>query len=81
MLPLTPALLWLITANLIAMLPSRDHHWRAAYALIAIGLPLLLWIYEAHGARWTLPFLLGAASLLRWPLWHLWRRLRATLPR
>lgn len=81
MLPLTAALLWLITANLIAIIPSRDHHWRAAYALIATGLPLLIWIYETHGPLWTLPFLLGAASLLRWPLWHLWRHLRATLPR
>ena len=73
MLPLTLALLWLITANLIAMLPSRDHHWRAAYALMATGLPLLLWIFHSHGALWTLTFLLAAASILRWPLWYAWR--------
>lgn len=72
-MPLTLALLWLITANLIAMLPSRDHHWRAAYALIATGLPLLIWIFRTHGALWSLTFLLGACSLLRWPLWFLWR--------
>ena len=29
--PLVLALVWLIVANVIAMLPSRDHHWRAAY--------------------------------------------------
>lgn len=43
-LPLALCLLWLIAANLIGMLPSRDRHWRAAYFLIAVGLPLLGWL-------------------------------------
>ncbi len=73
MLPLTLALLWLIMANLIAMLPSRDHHWRAAYLLMATGLPLLIWIFQTHGALWTLTFFFAACSLLRWPVWILCR--------
>jgi len=28
---LIAAFLWLIVANLLAMLPSRDNHWRRAY--------------------------------------------------
>jgi hypothetical protein len=40
---LAVAFLWLVLANVIAMFPSRDHHWRSAYALIAIGVPLLGW--------------------------------------
>jgi hypothetical protein len=67
---------WLIGANLIAMLPSRDHHWRAAYWLIALGVPMLGWITYTAGPLWGLTFLLGGASVLRWPLIHLWRRLR-----
>lgn len=75
-LPLILACLWLITANLIAMLPSRDHHWRAAYGLIALGIPLLGWLTYAAGPIWGMVFLAAGASLLRWPLIHLWRRLR-----
>ena len=39
-LPLIMAFVWLIVANVIAMLPSRDHHWRNAYALIVVGILL-----------------------------------------
>ena len=46
-LPLSLCLVWLIVANVIGLFPSRDYHWRAAYALIAIGVPLLGWVtYE-----------------------------------
>ena len=48
--PLIAAFLWLIAANLIGMLPSRDKHWRNAYALIAVGVPILGWVTWSHGA-------------------------------
>lgn len=75
-LPLLAAVLWLILANVIAMLPSRDHHWRAAYGLIAVGIPLLGWLTWAMGPFWGMLFLAAGASVLRWPLVLLWRRLR-----
>ncbi len=75
-LPLAFGCLWLILANLIGMLPSRDYHWRAAYVLIAVGIPLLGWITLVSGPVWGLAFLLGGASILRWPLVYLWRWLR-----
>lgn len=71
--PLIAACLWLISANLIAMFPSRDHHWRAAYVLIAIGIPILGWLTYEAGALWGLAFLAASASILRWPLVYLWR--------
>ncbi|MCB6176553.1 DUF2484 family protein [Rhodobacter sp. Har01] len=71
--PLALACLWLIAANGIAMLPSRDHHWRAAYVLIALGIPLLGWLTWKAGPLWALLFLAAGASLLRWPLVYLWR--------
>ena len=74
--PLISALLWLIGANIIAMLPSRDHHWRAAYLLIAVGIPLLGWVTYVEGPIWGMVLLAGGASVLRWPLIHLWRRIR-----
>jgi hypothetical protein len=75
-LPLALACLWLVSANLIAMFPSRDQHWRAAYALIALGIPLLGWVTYAGGPFLGLAFLAAGASLLRWPLVHLWRWMR-----
>lgn len=75
-LPLTLSLLWLIAANLIGMLPSRDRHWRAAYGMIAIGVPLLGWQTWTAGPIVGLVFLAAAASILRWPVFFLWRWVR-----
>jgi tetrahydromethanopterin S-methyltransferase subunit C len=68
--------LWFITANLIGMLPSRDHHWTAAYGLIAVGVPLLGWLTLEHGPVAGIIALAMGASVLRWPLIYLMRRLR-----
>jgi hypothetical protein len=75
-LPLILGLLWLILANVIAMFPSRDHHWTNAYRLIALGVPILAWITWAHGALAGILFLAGGASVLRWPVIFLWRWLK-----
>lgn len=71
--PLMLAFLWLILANVIAMLPSRDHHWRAAYVLIALGIPLLGWVTYVDGPLWGLLLLAAGASVLRWPVIYLFR--------
>lgn len=76
MLPLALCLVWLVLANLIAMFPSRDHHWRAAYVLIALGIPLLGWVTYEHGPIIGIAVLAAGASILRWPVIFLWRWLR-----
>jgi hypothetical protein len=78
-LPLSLCLVWLIAANLIGMLPSRDLHWRAAYVMIAIGLPLWLWLVWEGGVIVGLVILLAAGSVLRWPVVYLARWLRRKL--
>ncbi len=70
------ACLWILTASAIGAMPSRDHHWRAAYWLIALGLPILGWVTYENGPLWGLATFAGAASILRWPLIYLWRWLR-----
>lgn len=75
-LSLVAACLWAVTATAVAMLPSRDHHWRAAYALIAAGIPILGWVSWANGPWVGLIVLAAGASILRWPLIRLWRWLR-----
>jgi hypothetical protein len=77
MIPLALACLWLIAANVTGMLPSRDHHWRAAYVLIAVGIPLLGWVTYQNGPLWGLALLAAGASVLRWPVLFLGRWLMA----
>ena len=70
------ALGWMVLANLLALLPSRDNHWRRAYLLIAIGVPLLGFVTYQNGPLVGLVFLAAGASILRWPVIYLWRWLR-----
>lgn len=77
-LSLTAALLWLIAANLTGMLPSKRQHWPQAYVLIALGLPILAWVWVDTGWIAALLCLAGAASVLRWPLRYLARWLGRT---
>lgn len=67
------AFLWIIVANVIAILPTRDNHWTAAYVLIAVGIPILGWVTWESGPVWGMAILLMGASVLRWPLVFLFR--------
>ena len=75
-LSLTLCCLWLVLANVAAMIPSRDHHWTRAYGLIALGVPLVGWVTWVNGPILGLLVLAGGASVLRWPLIYLGRWLR-----
>ncbi|MBL4811749.1 MAG: DUF2484 family protein [Rhodobacteraceae bacterium] len=70
---------WLIMANVMGMLPSKDNQWTNARILMVLGLPLTVWIYQSHGLWGALIFLALAASILRWPLWHLWLRIKKSM--
>ena len=67
-LSLILAALWAILANVLAMLPSNDNHWRRAYALIAVGVPILGFVTYENGPWVGLVVLLAGMSLLRWPV-------------
>ena len=73
---LVAAFVWLIVANVVAMLPSRDNHWTFAYVLIAFGIPILGWVTWENGPIWGMVLLAAGASVLRWPVIFLWRWLR-----
>ncbi|MBS1303815.1 DUF2484 family protein [Loktanella sp. SALINAS62] len=74
--PVILALLWLIAANVVAMFPSRDNHWRFAYVMIALGIPLLGWVTYVSGPVIGLVFMAAGGSVLRWPIIYLGRWLR-----
>lgn len=73
-LSLALACLWVVLAAVLAMLPSRRSHWPAAWLLIALGLPLLGYVLWEAGALAGLLVFAAGASVLRWPLFYLWRR-------
>jgi Protein of unknown function (DUF2484) len=70
---LIAALLWLVAANVIGLLPTKDHHWRSAYILIGFGIPILGWVTYENGPILGLVMAAGGASVLRWPLYFLAR--------
>jgi len=78
-LSLILACLWAVAANLLAMLPSRDNHWRRAYVLIALGVPVLGLVTWQHGPWPGLLVLAAGMSMLRWPVIYLARWLRRRL--
>ncbi len=67
---------WAIIANVIAMTPSKDHHWRNAHILIALGIPIVGYVTVQHGPWVGLLVLAGGCSVLRWPVIYLMRWLR-----
>lgn len=80
-LSLILACIWAICANLLAMTPSRDNHWRRAYALIAVGIPLLGFVTYENGPWVGLAVMLAGMSVLRWPVIYLSRWMRRTMGR
>ncbi|WP_138933552.1 DUF2484 family protein [Roseovarius arcticus] len=75
-LSLILACLWALGANVLAMTPSRDKHWRAAYVLIGVGIPILGYVTYQTGPLMGFLCLLAAISILRWPVVYLWRWMR-----
>ena len=67
---------WLVLANVTGMFPSKYHHWPQAYGLIAVGVPVLAWVFVENGALIGIVVLLGACSVLRWPVRYLLRWMR-----
>ncbi len=66
MLSLTLACLWAILSSAVALTPNR-WHWPAAYALIAVGIPILGFVTLQNGPVLGLLALAGGISILRWP--------------
>lgn len=74
-LSLVLACIWAVVATAIAMLPNR-FHWPAAYALIAVGIPILGFVTYQNGPIAGLLVLAGGVSVLRWPVYQLVNWLR-----
>ena len=80
-LSLTLACIWAVVTNIIAITPTRDDHWAAAYILIALGLPIVGYVWWQHGFWIGLAVLVAGASMLHWPVRYAWRWLKRTVRR
>lgn len=71
--------IWALVANILALIPSKRHHWPQAYALLAVGLPLLA--YVLYDNEWTLKVVSLAIwlSVMRWPILYGYRWVRRKL--
>ncbi|NOD34721.1 MULTISPECIES: DUF2484 family protein [unclassified Ruegeria] len=78
-LSLALAALWGLTANILAMLPSKDNHWTRAYYLIAVGIPILGFVTYENGPWIGLLVLVAGMSMLRWPVIYLTRWTKAKM--
>lgn len=78
-LSLILACVWALVANVLAMTPSKDNHWRRAYVLIALGIPLLGFVTYQNGPWVGLLVLVAGMSVLRWPVMYLGKWLRNLL--
>ena len=75
-LSLVLACFWFVIANILAMTPSKDFHWRSAYLLIAVGIPIVGFVTAQHGPWLGMLVLAGGCSVLRWPVVYFVRWLR-----
>ncbi len=71
--------LWGLTANVLAMIPSNDNHWRRAYFLIAVGVPIVGYVTYQNGPWIGLLVLAAGMSVLRWPVIYLTRWTKAKM--
>ena len=76
---ISAAACWVVLAAVLAAIPSNDNHWRRAYALMALDLPILVWVFWENGLWVGLVCLVGFASFLRWPVRFAWAWLRRKL--
>ncbi len=67
------ACLWVVSASIIAMFPSKRHHWPAAYFLIAVGIPILIFVFIQSGFWSGILVMVAGISVLRWPVRYLFR--------
>lgn len=75
------ACLWALIANVMAMFPSKDNHWKNAYGLIAIGIPIVGYVTWQHGPWIGLLVLAAGMSVLRWPVIYLTRWIKGRVAR
>lgn len=76
MAPFIAACVWVVTAWVLSVVLTSKQSWPAAYVLIAVGVPLLLWLWHDLGPMAAFVGLVTGMVVLRWPVIYLGRWLK-----
>ncbi|MEM7711029.1 MAG: DUF2484 family protein [Pseudomonadota bacterium] len=68
--------LWVVVAWLLMVTLTSKQSWPAAYALITLGVPLVVWLWLSLGPGWAALGLVVMVLVLRWPVRYFGRWLR-----
>ena len=68
--------LWVVLAWLLMISLTAKQSWPAAYGLIAVGVPIVIWLGLSMGWLWALLGLAVMGAVLRWPVVYGWRWVR-----
>ena len=75
--PLIGAVIWVLAVSAVGMGPRR-YHKRLGFPLLALLVPLTLWLWIGAGPGWALGLIAGALSIYRYPARYytraLWKR-------
>ncbi|UWQ17180.1 DUF2484 family protein [Jannaschia sp. M317] len=69
--------LWVVLAWVLMLTLTARQSWPAAYGLIALGVPLVIWLGVSMDWLWAGVGVLTMGVVLRWPVRYAWRWVRA----
>lgn len=68
MAPFIAACLWVVLAWVLSVVLTARQSWPAAYGLIAVGVPIALWLGWTFGIGAGVLAVLVGCLVLRWPV-------------
>ncbi|SDZ12205.1 Protein of unknown function [Jannaschia faecimaris] len=71
--------LWVVSAWLLMVSLTAKQSWPAAYGLIAVGVPIVIWLGWSMGWLWAAGGVAVMMLVLRWPLIYSVRWLKEKL--
>lgn len=68
--------LWLVAANVAGMVPSKNAYWRRAYVMMALFVPVVVYVFMENPWWVGALAIAAAASVFRWPVIYFTRWVR-----
>ncbi|MEL6587270.1 MAG: DUF2484 family protein [Pseudomonadota bacterium] len=72
---------WVVVAWVLMVILTAKQSWPAAYCLMAVGAPILVWLWLSMSALWAGLGLAVMGLVLRWPVIYFGRWLRRVAQR
>ncbi|MEM7490913.1 MAG: DUF2484 family protein [Pseudomonadota bacterium] len=71
--------LWVVVAWGLMVALTASQSWPAAYGLMAVGVPILIWLWLSMGPLWAGLGLAVMMLVLRWPVRYFGRWLKGLI--